>query len=383
MADEYTAEADNVVPMPTPRKASSPSSEPKNLPDSLLFFDDLEPVVSANDFVEDLLTAAGMSVIYGESGSGKTFFATDLALHVACGWPWNGRDATRGAVLYCALEGSFGITNRIAAFKEHYGLSTLPFAILPVAIDMLNPSGDVEGVLDAINKTNKITGLPVVMTVMDTLSRAMAGGNENGPEDMGALVMNSTRLQQQAKTHVAWVHHSGKDQAKGARGHTSLRAATDTEIEIVAEGPSHCARVTKQRDLECVGEFPFTLKVIELGTNHRGKPVTSCIVDYGNAYQPALRRSKGRPANDDKARLAKNILADLLVTEGQTGFAPANLPSVSEVRWRQEFYSRACVGDDKPDTRLKGFKRAADRLLNAEIVATNSGRVWLTHPGVA
>ena len=31
------------------------------------------------------------------------------------------------------------------------------------------------------------------------------------------------------------VHHTGKDTAKGARGHSLLRAATDTEIEVKRE----------------------------------------------------------------------------------------------------------------------------------------------------
>ena len=41
------------------------------------------------------------------------------------------------------------------------------------------------------------------------------------------------------------------------------------------------AKVTKQRELEIVGEFGFTLQVVELGTNTRGKPVTSCVLVEG------------------------------------------------------------------------------------------------------
>ena len=35
--------------------------------------------------------------------------------------------------------------------------------------------------------------------------------------------------------HLLIVHHTGKDETRGARGHTSLRAATDTEIEITGD----------------------------------------------------------------------------------------------------------------------------------------------------
>jgi len=77
---------------------------------------------------------------------------------------------------------------------------------------------------------------------------------------------------------VCWVHHSGKDQARGARGHSLLRAATDTEIEIIDNGGIRTATVTKQRDLECTGQFAFKLKPVEIGTDRRGKPITSCVV---------------------------------------------------------------------------------------------------------
>ena len=53
-------------------------------------FRDIEIGTAANDFVENLLVGGSMAVIYGESNSGKTFYATDLGLHVAAGWDWNG-----------------------------------------------------------------------------------------------------------------------------------------------------------------------------------------------------------------------------------------------------------------------------------------------------
>jgi hypothetical protein len=378
VADEHGAEADrladNVRPLRGPRSQSG-RTIPKNLPGNLLFFDHIEPVTAANDFVEGLLITGGMSVIYGETNSGKTFFATDLAMHVACGWPWNGRETTRGAVLYCALEGSYGITNRVAAFKQHYALSTLPFAVLPVAVDMLNSDSDVDGVLDAIKRVSDTTGINVCLTVLDTLSRAMSGGNENSPDDMGAIVMNGTRIQQEGKTHVAWVHHTGKDQAKGARGHSLLRAATDTEIEILADASNHTARVTKQRELECDGEFSFALKVVELGTNHRGKPVTSCIVDYGQGTPPVERTKRGYGVHKTRAY---EILVDLVAASGARGFAgaPPAVLSVPEDWWRDQFYSRAMPGAE-PDARKRAFRRAADSLVEEHRVGFNNLRVWL------
>jgi hypothetical protein len=69
---------------------------------------------------------------------------TDLALHISDGRPWRGKEVEKVGVIYCALEGSHGISNRIAAFKKENGLQgvELPFAVVPVSINLLDPDAD-------------------------------------------------------------------------------------------------------------------------------------------------------------------------------------------------------------------------------------------------
>lgn len=247
-----------------------------------IWFHDAQPNLDACDFVEGLLTTAAMSVIYGPSNCGKTFFVVDLALHVAMGREWRGRAVDRGAVVYLSLEGAQGIRNRLAAFRAHHELGSeqLPFVAMPQPVNLLNEDADVNAVIELVLHVAAETGIPVAMVIVDTLSRAMAGGNENSPEDMTAIVGNCDRIRDATGAHVCIVHHSGKDEAKGARGHSSLRAATDTEIEITREQGAQASdvRVAKQRDLEAGDPFAFTLKGVPLGVNRRGKDVTSCVV---------------------------------------------------------------------------------------------------------
>jgi len=80
------------------------------------------------------------------------------------------------------------------------------------------------------------------------------------------------------------VHHTGKDVARGARGHNSLRAATDTEIEIqIDEDGARTAAVTKQRDHSGGESFSFELHHVPLGNDQDGDPVSSCVVVYTEA----------------------------------------------------------------------------------------------------
>lgn len=259
--------------------AAETSSGPR-LP--YFYFHEAEPTLDANDFVEGMLTRAAMSVLYGPSNCGKTFFVVDLALHVSLGKEWRGRAVDKGAVVYLSLEGSQGIRNRLSAFRKHHELDgeKLPFVAMPQPVNLLNEDADVRAVIELVQHVAAETGLEVAMVIVDTLSRAMAGGNENSPEDMTAIVANCDKIRDMTGAHVCIVHHSGKDEARGARGHSSLRAATDTEIEITREpeAKSSNVRVAKQRDLEAAEPFSFTLKSVALGTNNRGKDVTSCVV---------------------------------------------------------------------------------------------------------
>lgn len=372
--DYWQADAEPEPPEPEV-KPEGGLRAPRRLP--VIMFADAVAKLDANDFVEGVLSRAAMSVVYGESNSGKTFFALDLALHVAAGMQWRDRAVDQGVVLYLALEGSASILNRVAAFKSAHDMGdhVLPFAIAPVAVDLLDPEADAEAVIETIKSVAAAMEAKPMLVIVDTLARAIAGGNENASEDMGALVRNGDLIREATGAHLMWIHHSGKDQARGARGHSSLRAATDTEIEVVAISASRTATVTKQRDMECSGAFTFTLKVVELGTNPRGKAVTSCVVEADDADTPggvpSRRRLKGHQQR------ALEVLADLIAHSGRTGDpeVPSGFSSVPEKWWRERFYERAMPGSEQ-EAKQRAFRRAADYLVENHLVGMGGGRVW-------
>jgi hypothetical protein len=217
-------------------------------------------------------------------------------------------------------------------------------------------------------------GVPVKLIVVDTLSRAIFGGNENAPDDMGALVTNGTKIQQSIAAHVLWIHHSGKDEARGARGHSLLRAATDTEIEISANGDQRCARVTKQRELENEGVFPFRLRVVELGINRRGKPVTSCVVEPGGDM-PATKSD----SLTGHTLTAMTALHNTMAADGRRNKpgVPDGVAAVHSEAWRREFYSK-CGSEGTQDGKSKAFRRAVLTLQTRQMVAFHDDWVWVT-----
>jgi hypothetical protein len=381
-SDEPRVEAEPAKPEAPGRKTGQTGTQgdadKTSLP--LLWFEQIEPVLDVKDFVQGVLIEQGAAVVYGESNAGKTFWTTDLALHVAAGDSWHGRRVEQGGVVYCVLEGGIGFKNRVAAWKKARGLENhpIPFVAIAATLNLLDPLADTPRLVKAIKEAAALMAVPVKLVIIDTLSRALAGGNENAPEDMGALVGNMDTIRADTKSCVLFVHHCGKDQAKGARGHSSLRAAIDTEIEVIAdeESDAKTATIVKQRDLPKGDHFNFKLKVIELGQNRHGEPVTTCTVDYGDKGAPPVTRSP-RAAGGNHQQRALEILSDMIATSGQSGFGvPHGIVSVPDHWWRERFYERAMAGAEQ-DTKKRAFRRAADALVERHQVGLANGRVWL------
>lgn len=306
----------------------------------------------ATDFVENLLTDGGASVVYGPSNVGKSFWILDLAAHVATGRTWRDDvEVDQGAVVYVALEGSTGIQNRKEALMREGRLpegAPLFLCFSPVS---LLERGHAEMLARSVKEAASLSKLPCKLVVLDTMARAMAGGNENAGEDMTAAVASIDAIRAATGAHVAVIHHTGKDEAKGARGHSSLRAAVDTELEIFRPEGEHIStvRVTKQRDLECREPMPFSLRKVVLGTNRRRKEITSCVVKHEDEMMAADRKKPGRPKGTEDVKIL------------------ALLPQPSTSAWRK-------VADAKHGITKSTFYRAIEKLRGNGAIEGADGR---------
>lgn len=226
--------------------------------------------------VKGWLDPGTLAVMYGDSNVGKSFVALDLAFCIATGQPWAGNRVQKGKVVYVAAEGGGSMEHRVEALKRERGLADFDVAVVPCPVDLLRPNADTKGLLELVLGVGG-----VVLVIIDTLSRALAGGNENGPEDMGAFVKNVDHVKLGSGACVMVVHHTGKDQARGARGHSLLRAATDTEIAVERGEMGGTITSTKQRDMMQGSPIGYALKSVELGRDDDGDAVTSAVVEYG------------------------------------------------------------------------------------------------------
>lgn len=231
----------------------------------------------------NVLYENAITVIYGQSNVGKSFVASDIAGHVSLARDWGALKFKAkkpiGVFYICAEAGkSFG--KRGKALLQRLGTETLPFFVLDAVPNFAKSKEDAKRLVKCILETEQSSKVKIGLVVVDTLATTFEGGNENSSEDMGLYISNMKYVQRYADTGVMIVHHSGKDQAAGARGHSSLRAATDTEIEVTAEKKGEryhrMIRVKKQREGESDLSIEFGLVVTELGTDEDGDIIDTC-----------------------------------------------------------------------------------------------------------
>ena len=132
---------------------------------------------------------------------------------------------------------------------------------------LLSLQVNLHGKQDAQAITAAIPEQKLSLIVVNTLTVSIGANSENDSGDMAQFIQNIGKLKVQYNCHVMIIHHTGKDKSRGARGHTSLRAPVDTEIEVKVDGAIHIADTKKQRDMENGKKVGLTLRVIKLGLN--------------------------------------------------------------------------------------------------------------------
>ncbi|NDH55062.1 MAG: hypothetical protein EBY24_24515, partial [Betaproteobacteria bacterium] len=191
-----------------------------------------------------VVPSATLGVLYGASGSGKTFIAFDLMAALARGIDWRGHKVPQKAqVLWIAAEGVEDMRKRGLGYCQHAGITPESFGMQFIGDSPnLLEVADVNALMAQISKRGQFE-----IIVIDTLAQVMPGGNENSGEDMGKVLGYCRAISRATGAMVILIHHSGKDASKGARGWSGLRAASDFEIEVIRADDDRVATVTKMK----------------------------------------------------------------------------------------------------------------------------------------
>lgn len=239
--------------------------------------------------IKGVLPRADLGIIYGEPGAGKSFVALDMAAAIARGEPWRDKRVRKGRVAFIAAEGAAGFRQRIKAYEQHHECE-IPLLIMPAAPN-LAVKEDVREVIKAVKACG---GLDYVF--IDTLAQVTAGSNENSGEEMGRVISHAQAIRRVTGAMVVFIHHSGKDSSRGARGWSGLRGAADVELEVVRVDSARAVTITKMKDGMDGVSFGFALKPVSIGIDEDGDLIESCVVTHNDDGRPEKPRGGPKKA---------------------------------------------------------------------------------------
>jgi hypothetical protein len=317
--------------------------------DYLMNMPPIEWAVGEGD--DGLITAHGLSMIYGPPGSGKSFISLDMALCQAHGIDWQGIETKQGDVLYIAGEGVGGLGKRVKAWKSTHGLGTSGhFHMLPLAVNMRDQA-EVEKLIRSIDRLDR----KWTAVYIDTLARAMLGADENSSTESGLVIAAADAIRNHVQCAVVFVHHSGKQIERGSRGSSAILGAVDASVVVSKDENYITMRVEKQKDAEPMADITLEMTPI---ASISGSSVVLTRLDGDEAAR--IKRSK--PLNADQ-KIALEALRNVIIDTGRD--------RVPSREWADAHGGKL---PDK-DPKRRGDDRTA--LIKKGLVGADKWTVWL------
>ncbi|MDY0037964.1 MAG: AAA family ATPase [Zoogloea oleivorans] len=290
--------------------------------------------VETDFLIDGVMEMPCTGMVFGASGSGKSFFVLDLAFHVALGRPWLGKAVKEGPVIYVCGEGRHGIPRRLKAWEKHHGVK-LPKGRFLVSEQRLSFEPEIVAeMIQSIDLLAEQIGRPVLV-IIDTMARALPGSSdENSAKDTNGFFNECDRLQAKYGCSVVVVHHTGHGDGKRARGSSAIRGVLDTEI-LLAGG---IIEWTKTKDMEPHKPIKYELENVVFG---EGKRDTSCVIKYDENVKIA-QKSENAMRKAAKSSLfesisAENIAQNKCTVAGWLERFRERYPDVSERDQRKKF----------------------------------------------
>jgi hypothetical protein len=226
-----------------------------------------------------------MGFLYSRPGAGKTFLALDIGLSLAASletWHGDALSGDGGIVLYIVSEGAFGFRNRVKAWLQARSVTDTPkrFLVIEKTINFMHAED-----VDKLIRTVAATGQKLALVVVDTVSRAMPGADENLQKEMTLFVSACDRVKDTFRCAVLGVHHAGK--SGDMRGSTVLQGAGDFVFRLDrAEGRTighlHCE---KQKDAPDGWDEPYAFDVVPLEDGQSSLIVSRSAMSVGPSVE--------------------------------------------------------------------------------------------------
>ena len=218
---------------------------------------------------------------------------------------------------------------------------------------------------------------PAVVCI-DTLNRSLEG-SESSDEDMAAYIRAAEAIREAFNCLVVIVHHCGHDERR-PRGHSSLIAAVDTQIAVSRDAAGNIiAELELSKDSEIGLTFVSRLKVVDIGIDEDGDPITSCVVEAVESPVPteAGKRGKKQPKPYQAMLRALRRAIEEVGERVTSNTIPRSVPVVSVDTWRRYAYQAGISPTNTEDSNRMAFDRAHKASSSTRTLSQGAQRISL------
>jgi hypothetical protein len=288
-------------------------------------------------YVVDGIIPAGPSFgeIVGLPKSLKSFFLTDLLMHIAMGKPYNECGLEAGLVVYITSEGIQGAKRRLVAMRRHHGVEgmKIPFALISVMPNLGTDATDLNELILVIKQALESRAaikpdIKVCAVVIDTLRKATPNKSEYDPKDMSVFLANCEKLAQDFSCFVGVVHHSPRGEQNRGSGTNAVDGACDVIISVERLAgtslPSSRVTVSRMKDGEEEGlSWQIEVHSVEVGVDRKGKPK---IGAYVVVTAPPEKHTAPAKSKSPATEIAYLALTKAITEKGEVPLLLASVP---------------------------------------------------------
>jgi hypothetical protein len=290
----------HLVPQAPPQPSPDPARPPEwPFADRRGYFGaQLDGVLDQKFVMHPILVEGETTLISAAPKAGKTLVAETLAMHLAAGFDLgNLLVAERRPVIYFALESQIAIRKRLMAWKlthdphgEIFTDANFQMFVCEAPLNLLNVEtrADTAARVAMADRWFQERGAaPLGLVVIDTLTKAMPGGDQNSVEDTSAVFHTVELIRQAGVTAAIMIVHHNTKHGNAPRGSSNIQAEPDTLLTLDKDedGLLHLS-VLLARSIEDTEKWVFRVDSYDLGVTEQGYKITAPVL------RPGLARHK-------------------------------------------------------------------------------------------